>query len=194
MNNADFKAQLKPGTNLAAHPYVWADADSPYRQPWADRFLEAFEGLTDIIPPDAVFTQTVANGPHFSGYVFGGLPNADSWCTFPWLFLGNASVPPEFFAAGVCEGSQGNTFWITVAIRTGTRALWLRAATGTIFGGDFMAAAQAICSDALRRWHAGDQIVVAGIHVERLPSPLPSPLFTDRIVDDRPESWPEVSR
>ena len=186
--------QSQPSRNHVANPHCWADSPIEHRYAIADDSLKAFNGLSDLIPPQAVFTRTHARGGAFLGYVLGGLPNNDSWFTFPAVFLGNASVPAEFFAAGHCEGPQGNTFWLTVAIRTGKRALWLRAFMGNVFGDNSMDEARTIFADALRRWQAGDELVVAGVHAERLPEPLPSPLFADRIIDDKPGSWPDVRR
>jgi hypothetical protein len=54
-----------------------------------------------------------------------------------------------------------------------------------------MAEATELCKTAAERWRAGDGVVVTGVHVEKLPTPLPFPLFTDRIIDGRPETWPE---
>jgi hypothetical protein len=189
MTGSDPQSLSQVGTNLAALPYLWSDRTNAHRQTHVDSFLEAFPGLAELIPSDAVFTQATTESGHLLGYVRGDLPNADAWFTFPWLFLGNASVPREFFAAGICEGRSGNTFWLTLAIRMGERALWLRVQTGTIFGGQFWDTAQETCRDALQRWRDANQVVVAGIHAERLPNPLPSPLFADRIVDRKPESW-----
>gem|GEM_PF-4868959 len=52
--------------------------------------LKAFDWLGDLIPPEAIFTKTYAEGGAFYGYVLGGLPNDDSWFMFPAAFLGNA--------------------------------------------------------------------------------------------------------
>jgi hypothetical protein len=60
-----------------------------------------------------------------------------------------------------------------------------------MFGGDYTAEASELCKSATERWRAGEGIVVAGAHVEKLPTPLPRPLFTDRIIDGKPETWPE---
>jgi len=184
--------QSQPGRNHAANPHCWANTPIEHDHETADNSLRKFNGLSDLIPPEAVFTKTYAIGGAFYGYVLGGLPNDDSWFTYPAVFLGNASVPAEFFAAGYCEGPQGNSFWVTVAIRTGKRALWLRTFMGNVFGGSSMDEARTIFADAMRRWQAGDELVVAGVHAERLPEPLPSPLFADRIIDDKPEFWQEV--
>ena len=119
--------QSRPGINRVPNPHCWADTPIDHDYNIADDSLREFNGLGNLIPPAAVFTRTFTRGGAFYGYVLGDLPNDDSWFTFPWLFLGNASVPAEFFAAGYCEGPQGNSFWLTVAIRTGKRALWLRA-------------------------------------------------------------------
>ncbi len=156
----------------------------------ADDSLKAFDWLGDLIPPEAIFTKTYAEGGAFYRYVLGGLPNDDSWFRFPAAFLGNAQFLQSFFAAGYCEGRQGNSFLLSVAIRAGKRALWLRAIMGNRFGGGDMDEARTIFADAMRRWQAGDEIVVAGVHAERLPEPLPSPLFADRVIDDTPETWP----
>jgi hypothetical protein len=185
--------QSQPGQNLVINTHCWAESNIDHRYGIADGSLRAFNGLSELIPPEAVFTKTVAEGGTFYGYVLGGLPNDDSWFTFPELFLGNASVPVEFFAAGCCEGPTGDSGWLTVAIRTGKRALWLRAVLGNfVLGSRGMNEARTIFADAMRRWQAGDELVVAGAFVERLPEPLPSPLFTDRIINRKPESWPNV--
>jgi hypothetical protein len=181
----------QPGRNRIAKPHRWADAPDRHQYDIADHYLSMFPEIAEMVPPTAEFTVTATQDGSFYGYVAGGLPNDDSWFTYPWTFLGNASVPADFFAAGYCEGPQGNSFWLTVAIRKQQRAFWLRAFLGNLFGADYMAEATELCKTAAERWRAGDGVVVTGVHVEKLPTPLPFPLFTDRIIDGRPETWPE---
>ena len=183
--------QSQPGRNHVANPHCWADPPIEHQYPIAYDSLKSFNGLTDLIPPQAVFTRTHARGGAFLGYVLGGLPAAGSWFTFPLHFLCNESVPESFFAAGIGVGPQGNVEWLSLVIRAGVKALWVRATTNNMHGGSYGDEAATILNGALARWNAGEEIVVAGIHADRLPAPLPNPLFADQIDEDSERFRPQ---
>lgn len=161
--------------------FSWADRKSVRHDPYFDVWLEGFAELPAMIPPTSLFTSVHTRDGRFHGYVDGGLPAAGSWFTFPLPFLCNESVPKGFFAAGIGVGPQGNVEWLSLAIRAGMRALWVRATTNNMHGGSHGDEAAAILTGALARWSTGDEIVVAGVHADRLPIPLPHPLFADQI-------------
>lgn len=167
------------------HTVSWAERKKAVGYPaHFASWLEIFAELPAVIPPTSLFTTVNTRGGRLSGYVLGSLPTAGSWFTFPLEFLCNKSVPAEFFAAGICEGPQGNSEWLSLVIRNSSRALWVRAATGDAYGGNYFQEAAAILAEGLQRWHDGEEVVVAGIHAERLPTPLPKPLFADEINED----------
>jgi hypothetical protein len=165
-------------------PFSWAEKKAVEHDSYFDHCLEDFAAIPDMIPPASLFTEVNARGGRFYGYVHGSLPTAGSWFTFPLHFLCNRSVPESFFAAGIGVGPQGNVEWLSLVIRDGVRALWVRAATSNAFGGAYSDEAAAIVAGALARWRTGEEIVVAGIHADRLRSPLPKPLFADQIDED----------
>ena len=76
----------------------------------ADDSLKAFDWLGDLIPPEAIFTKTYAEGGAFYRYVLGGLPNDDSWFTFPAAFLGNAQFLQSFLLPYIAKVAKGIRF------------------------------------------------------------------------------------
>lgn len=176
--------RTQPTHNPTKPSFSWAERKSVQHDSYVDSWLESFAELPPLIPPTSLFTQVRTLDGRFYGYVHGCLPAAGSWFTFPLHFLCNESVPGSFFAAGIGVGPQGNVEWLSLAIRAGMRALWVRATTSNMHGGSYGDEAHAILADALARWNAGEEIVVAGIHADRLPTPLPSPLFADQIDGD----------
>lgn len=174
--------------------FSWAERKSVQHDSHVDAWLESFAELPALIPPTSLFTQVRTLDGSFHGYVDGRLPAAGSWFTFPLHFLCNESVPGSFFAAGIGVGPQGNVEWLSLVIRAGIRALWVRATTSNMHGGSYGDEAAAILTSALARWNAGEEIVVAGIHADRLPTPLPSPLFANQIEGNGDEFLPGLYR
>ena len=170
--------------------FSWAERESVTHDSYVDTWLESYAELPAMIPLTSLFTEVHTLDGRFYGYVHGCPPAAGSWFTFPLHFLCNDSVPESFFAAGIGVGPQGNAEWLSLAIRAGVRALWVRATTNNMHGGSYGDEAAAILTDALARWKAGEEIVVAGIHADRLPTPLPSPLFANQLKGNGDEFLP----
>jgi hypothetical protein len=106
MTQGEKPYESQPGINRITTPHRWANAPDRHQYDIADHYLGMFQEVAQLIPPTAEFTVTATQDGTFYGYVAGGLPNDDSWFTFPWTFLGNASVPAEFLQPVTVRGRR----------------------------------------------------------------------------------------